>query len=272
MMMNTFPTWVPEAARHYLVHTEAGLSIRQLAREAGCHASTVMRQVRKVENRRDDPLIDGALRALGDGAFGAEEDADARAARLIPAERLDREALRVLRRLCEPGALLAAAPGMDKAVVVRESEETTCRTAVVDLDLAQAMALKDWIACLGRGRVARYRITPAGRQALTRLVGQGERLRFEENQRIFEGAQDGRGRGRSRSVRVESPLLGLARRLDRNGAPFLSPDLVAAGERLREEYELAGLDAGGRADWAAIVRGEAPPLPEGEAAARSGPP
>ena len=58
------PSWVPDGARHYLEHTEAGLSIRHLARRAGCHASTVLRQVRRIETLRDDPLVDAALRDL----------------------------------------------------------------------------------------------------------------------------------------------------------------------------------------------------------------
>lgn len=59
------PTWVPQDAWRYLAHTEAGLPIRALARSAGCHASTVLRQIRRLENRRDDLLVDEALRRLG---------------------------------------------------------------------------------------------------------------------------------------------------------------------------------------------------------------
>ena len=58
------PEWVPVATRRYLAHTEDGLSIRHLAREAEVHASTVLRQIRRTEGRRDDPLVDDALRAL----------------------------------------------------------------------------------------------------------------------------------------------------------------------------------------------------------------
>lgn len=61
------PDWVPEGAKHYIAHTEQGAPIRALARAAGCHASTVMRQIRKVEMRRDDPLVDAALRKLSAG-------------------------------------------------------------------------------------------------------------------------------------------------------------------------------------------------------------
>ena len=60
----SLPEWVPPEVQRYLDHTEGGCSIRQLARELKCHPSTVLRQIRRVENRRDDPLIDCALGEL----------------------------------------------------------------------------------------------------------------------------------------------------------------------------------------------------------------
>ena len=51
----TLPAWLPDAVRLYLDHTEDGVSLRALARREGRHASTVMRQVRRYEARRDDP-------------------------------------------------------------------------------------------------------------------------------------------------------------------------------------------------------------------------
>lgn len=60
---------LPDAVLHYLSHIELGHSIRKIARYAGCHASTVSRQIRRFENRRDDPLIDGALIKLGQRHF-----------------------------------------------------------------------------------------------------------------------------------------------------------------------------------------------------------
>ena len=59
------PEWIPEEVKRYLAHTENGRSIRSLAREAGCHASTILRQIRRYETRRDDPLVDFALNRLG---------------------------------------------------------------------------------------------------------------------------------------------------------------------------------------------------------------
>ena len=59
------PSWVPQGAMLYLAHTEQGSSIRALARQNGCHASTVLRRIRNIETRRDDPMVDEALRRLG---------------------------------------------------------------------------------------------------------------------------------------------------------------------------------------------------------------
>ena len=175
---------------------------------------------------------------------------------------LTREARRVLRRMCESGAVLAVAAEMDKAVVVRDTEEGgNTRTAVVDVSVAQAMALKDWIACDAPGRISRYRITSAGRAALNRLVAEQEnRVRgFAEAQAGFdtgraaeaaleEVERDPRAR-KGRYMLAESPLTALSRRRDKGGEPFLSDVLVAAGERLREDFELAQMGPRTGQNW-----------------------
>ena len=48
------PAWVPKETYPYLAHTEGGTSLRALARGAGVHASTIMRQVPAIEARRED--------------------------------------------------------------------------------------------------------------------------------------------------------------------------------------------------------------------------
>ncbi len=265
MMMadRLLPRWVPVSVRRYLLHTEYGLPIRALARLSGCHASTVLRQVRKFENRRDDLLVDEALECLGRRRFRnldraskefAQMSAPIRNTPPCPDEAtLEREARRVLRRLCEPGATLAVAREMEKAVVVRELPGgRTTRTAVVAREIAQAMALKDWIQSKGeRGRIMRYGITSAGRAALKRMLYAGKsgeglcggQAAFGEQHREWgEKAVMEKGAKSPRAVRynmAESPLLSLSRRKDKNGNPFLTDDLVAAGERLREDFELA---------------------------------
>jgi len=204
------PAWVPQEARRYLAHTEAGYSIRNLARVAGVHASTVLRQVRRIESRRDDPLVDSALSALARTHYlpgpsplrrvgNSKKDVadmtchDDQPDDLPNSATLDREACRILRRLCETGAVLAVAEQMEKAVVVRDAGPTGAgaRTAVVDRSIARAMALQDWISCTSPGRISRYRITAAGRAALARLLAEAENRASANQEAGFAEAQTG---------------------------------------------------------------------------------
>ena len=278
------PNWMPRAARNYIHHTEYGCSIRQLARQAGCHASTVMRQVRGIEARRDDLLVDEALTGIGAlaRAPGRSDNIEIKdISRMtnqsprqftLPApdkKTIEREGRRILRRLCEPGACLAVARDMEKAVVVRETDAgNTVRTAVVDRPVAQAMALKDWISCAAPGRIMRYKITAVGRAALKRLLAQDDSVRsgFSDGPARF-GAQhgdyglrdvadpQGSGKQRVRYNYSESPVAAMARRKDKAGNPFLSPDLVAAAERLREDFELAQMGPRIAQDWDRFLTG-----------------
>lgn len=254
-----WPAFLPPATRDYLAHVEGGLTLREIAREAGVAPSTVLRRVRRVESQRDDPLLDAGLRGLA--AAAAEDRAD---------EGLSRDAIPTLRRLAEPGAVLAVARDMEKGVVVRDGPEgEATRLGVVERTLAEAMALRGWIACADPlARVSRYRITAQGRAELRRRtapVGLAEaRAEFAP-----APATDGRLR-HMRSLMAETPLQGLARRRDAAGAPFLPRDLVAAGERLREDFELSqiGLVTG----WetvVAVARGPAGGVPVAARAARA---
>ncbi len=276
------PGWLPGSVRLYLDHTEAGLSIRALARREGCHASTVLRQVRRTENRRDDPFLDEALDLLGRARptppqHREDKDTDpmtaatrpetfaadtARPDTAVPNDAvIQREARRVLRRLSEPSAILAIAPEMDKAAVLRDAPDgTTTRIAVLERRVAQAFALNDWIARKSEGRVSTYAITTAGRAALKRMLDADQRARsgmaeaaapFAEQHRTWDSreiAEEG-GPQRHRVNLSESPIGVLARRRDKEGELFLTPDLVAAAERLREDFELAQMGARVTQNW-----------------------
>jgi DNA-binding PadR family transcriptional regulator len=276
---NAFPGWLPDEARRYLLHTEAGVTIRALARGEGCHPSTVSRQVRRMEARREDPLIDEALSQLvpagqdrsdpSQRCPNPEDPMSAHPRNLKPVAppapdetTVEREARRILRRLSEAGSVLVAAPELPKAVVLREIPGgKSTRTAVVERTVAQAFALKDWIArTSASGRVATYEITAAGRAALKRLLAEdmGARDGFAEAPALFaEQHRDWGERhvdedGAARRIRynvAESPLAALARRRDRDGEPFLPADLVAAGERLREDFELAQMGPRVTQNW-----------------------
>ena len=255
---------LPEDARLYLRHVENGETIRALAREAGCHASTILRRIRRFEARRDDPLIDGALNA---------------AANPRPAPFDSHQAMRVLRRLAEPGAVMATSDGMEKAIVTRDD----IRTAVLARALAETMALKGWVVQMGGStRIQRYGIAPAGREALRAMLrsprqrnavpgpqdfcdsspvtdhpdglaeapagfDHAEQHRVWED-RVVEDPDDGKRR-RTRVNIAESPLLLLARRRDADGQAFLTAGMVGAGERLREDFELAQMGPRVTQNW-----------------------
>ncbi len=272
-----FPRWLPDPALAYLQHTAVGLPLRVLARLRGCHASTVLRQVRRVEARRDDPLIDEALERLSRSYATRSPKPDAskecasmpdpaHASSETPDARIEREARRILRRLCEKGAFLAVAPTMEKAVVMREVVPgRQNRIAVVDRDVAHAFALQEWIACERSGKIACYTITAVGRAALKRLLSDERAARssppgmaeaqtpFQAQHRFFAErvmvAEDGSGERRVRFNLAESPLSVLGRKRDRDGVPYLAPDLIEAGERLREDFELAQMGPRVAQNW-----------------------
>ena len=260
--LTSIPTWVPPYAVRYLAHTEKGVSIRELARSSNCHASTIMRQIRRVESRRDDPLIDAALSSLSAQVahpdlvpdMAAEDQTDAPASD----QAFEASALEILTALSHSGAILAVAPGLEKAAVLREiASGQSERTAVADRAVAEAMALKDWISCKSNGRVSRYVITPDGRSALQRIIARRENSAtgFCEDQAGFDVAmaQTARDLSRVRFHSNEGPLAILGRRRCKDGKPFLSRDLVRAGERLREDFELAHLEPGLAQDWARFL-------------------
>lgn len=259
--IGTLPDWVPSAVRLYLTHTENGCSLREIARAEGVHASTVLRQVRRFENRRDDPLVDCALGRLTQPSAVAKDPTESSAmhhsspitpkTQAIDETTLDAEARRVLPRLAETGAVMAVAPDMERAVVMRDGAQGAVRLAVLDRPVAEAFALRDWITCVQPGRVSRYEITGAGRTALRRLGAGAGSVRAKGSAVSMDG-EDERG---TRPVSVESPVTALARRRDREGNPFLTHDLVVAAERLREDFEIAQIGPRVSQDWDRFLTG-----------------
>lgn len=275
----TLPAWIPQAVRLYLDHTETGLSLRAIARRDGRHASTILRQVRRYESRRDDPLLDEALHELV-RRQGAEPPLSPRkdAAMSAPIRHTDaptnapldeaairREGRRILRRLAEPGAVLAIAPDMEKAVVMREFPDgRTARTGVVERAFAQAFALKDWIAVRKAGRITSYDLSATGRLALKRLLeeeaapGLAEAPASFANQHRDWAEKDiasSDGPRRMRYNLAESPVAVLGRRRDKDGKVFLTQELIEAAERLREDFELAQMGARVTQNWERFMTG-----------------
>ncbi|MGR3491930.1 MAG: DUF6456 domain-containing protein [Shimia sp.] len=238
-----------EHVRRYLLHTEMGVSIRAIARQEGTYPSTILRQIRRVEQRRDDVLVDGALRRHGlhltrrplpehppEGAKMSK--LDVMEPPLI--EGLPREEVRnILRRLNDSHAVLAIARDMDQGVIVRDLPGgPSARTASVPRAVAEEIALREWIATANPDtRIVRYRITPAGKRILSELAPREADLK----EHLAPSAD--------RKIIAETPVAALARRRDATGEMFLSDALIQAAERLLEDFELARMSAKAPADW-----------------------
>ena len=261
----TFPH--PEDINYYLRHIEGGETIRALAREAGCHASTILRRIRRIEQRREDPLVDRALGQAVDGRGGSEAEQCSR--------RETEQFRRILRRLCEHGAVMVVSEAMEKAIVVRQD----IRTAILDRAIAEKMAMNGWMILKATGRMRHYAISAAGRDVLkaaTRGNPGGAVPRQAEFHEAAAVASDGFAEaptgfdhaekhriweerdikdpedGTLRRVRInqsESPIRLMARRRTPEGEPFLSQGMVAAAERLREDFELAQLGPRVTQNW-----------------------
>lgn len=237
-----WPGWVPESALNYIIHTEAGLSIRALAREKGCHPSTVLRQIRRIEARRDDPLVDEALRKLGMQAVSKESCRKMR--NVFHGIDIKHEIIPLLKVLSAHGRVLAIADHLEKAVIVGTGQSDKLKPLPVVRDVALLLALRGWIERRSEGRVHQYKISQAGRIALGQLVARYENAALRNAVGFAEAkggvlARNNASDFAATAANAESPVFMLARRRDRSGVPFLTQDLVDAAERLRQDFVLS---------------------------------
>lgn len=280
-----WPEWVPENVRRYVTHTNAGDSIRAVARDDESCASTVLRQVRQIEASREDSLVDEGLAWLIDLYERSSARPDRPGDHLVTAldkardqdlDAVTREIPASLRRLAQPGVVLALAAGMDRAVIVRDREDGEAhRLGVIDRPVAYALAVNQWIESVTTGRISRYRITAQGRTTLNAMIARAENRAngFTDTGRLGSTSPSGRVIRRRIGV-TETPVLALSRRRDPSGEPFLGPDLVRAAERIQDDFELAQMEPRSTQNWdqfltAGVSGGRVPdPSLRGASAAR----
>ncbi|MEM7439837.1 MAG: DUF6456 domain-containing protein [Pseudomonadota bacterium] len=227
-----------------------------------------MRRIRKIENMRDDPVLDKYLNGASRAAAQSKAKDLALATGTPNAVMCEEERL-LLRRMSETGAVLVVSGGMEKAIVLRTGPDgQQTRTAVVRADLAASSVLRDWIRCSKSGRVSCYNITDAGRMALKRALAEtgtpkdspyaAQATPFSEQHKIWGERRVAAGDEVPQRLRVnlgESPLTMLARKRDREGKTFLSGDLVEAGDRLREDFELSQMGPRVGQNWEKFLTG-----------------
>ena len=245
----------------YLAHTEFGANITTIAKASGTHPSTVSRAIRRVEQRRDDPVYDSLITDLA-----GRESIDARECDPAAAdEALRRQARRYLRRLSEPGAFLIIARGAAKAGIFCAANGHRRPIAMLPVPVAVEFLRREWIAVGSRGETSvRYRITEIGRSFLKRELAEEQGARYgpglaeapspftaqhrEAGERLF--ADPATGKPLAVEVNLgESPVGWLARRKGQDGKPFLAPEEVDAAEKLRADFEAAQIGPSVAQDW-----------------------
>lgn len=267
------PSQIKRDVALYACHVEDGESLSSIGRRHCFAPSTVLRAVRRIEDRREDPLFEELLDRLGDPSTPASSEADQKETRVQPRtdsaiekREFDRECRRILRKLEEPKAFLLVAKGAPKAGVFSPSNKFAKPVAMAPGPLAQAMLSHDLIAKKHtQGQTARYEITDAGRARLARLTGRvREREAPQDGPSAFafqhqvDGervlAEEDTGKESRRRVNLgETPLGWLARRKGADGTAFLTRAEVEAGERLRDDFERAQIGPRVAQDWSSFL-------------------
>lgn len=123
-------------------------------------------------------------------------------------------------------------------------------TLIARMDKAEVAALRERGALVEYARTERgVRYTRTGRpKAAPRTAAERRRAKFLEAERFFQNPDQ----SSPQAVTVnlgESPLGWLSRRKNADGKAFLTQEEVAAGERLRADFESAQLAPGVTQDW-----------------------
>jgi hypothetical protein len=263
-----------QEAGFYLAHTEQGESLRKIADASGAHPSTVMRAVRRIEQRRDDPLFDQILTEMEENPIpGAPVQANANASPSSDApvsnlsiEEIRREAKKYLRRLSEPEAFLLIAPGAQRAGIFCASNDHKRPIAMLPVPVAVEFLKQDWIKVSSRGTSSvRYHITDVGRSFLRRTLAEDQAQRPEptglaeaptpylgQHQAMADKLLMNPASGKPETVKInlgESPIGWLTRRKGPDGKPFLKSEEVDAAEQLRADFEAASIGPSVAQDW-----------------------
>ncbi|MCB1423268.1 MAG: hypothetical protein KDJ69_12535 [Nitratireductor sp.] len=132
----------------------------------------------------------------------------------------------------------------------------TGELAVTRQDRTHRFAKDLYDETLRRGLIKpaeRLHITSEGRAALMRLLDPENGFQAQNRHLASKPLSNG---GESRTVvanHAESPLERLRNRMMANGTPWIDDPAFRAGERLRRDFELAGLQPRISANWVATV-------------------
>ncbi len=237
--------WLDKAAFHYDAHVHLGLSIRELARQSASHASTILRQIRRIEALQGDPQVKAALAKLKSSRGEGAEPASS----CPPDQSLNKNVINLL----EPkNAVLVMSENVEVAgIFLISSESEPQKLGLVPRAHAQSMIASGALHCVSAGRLSRYvlasNLQPQNECAEAPQAFQTRPNPVIETEPVFKGSP-------------ETPLMTLARRRNKDGSYFLTRALVAAGNRFHDDFEIAQTvrpDGFSHEDWLRCASGAA---------------
>ena len=237
--------WLDKAAFHYDAHVHLGLSIREVARQSAGHASTILRQIRRIEALQSDPQVKAALAKLKSSRGEGAEPASS----CPPDQSLNKNVINLL----EPkNAVLVMSENVEMAgIFLISSESEPQKLGLVSRAHAQSMIASGALHCVSADRLSRYvlasNLQPQNECAEAPQAFQTRPNPAIETEPVFKGSP-------------ETPLMTLARRRNKDGTYFLTPALVAAGNRFHDDFEIAQTvrpDGFSHEDWLRCASGAA---------------
>ena len=237
--------WLDKAAFHYDAHVHLGLSIRELARQSAGHASTILRQIRRIEALQSDPQVKAALAKLKSSRGEGAEPASS----CPPDQSLNKNVINLL----EPkNAVLVMSENVEMAgIFLISSESEPQKLGLLSRAHAQSMIASGALHYVSADRLSRYvlasNLQPQNECAEAPQAFQTRPNPAIETEPVFKGSP-------------ETPLMTLARRRNKDGTYFLTRALVAAGNRFHDDFEIAQTvrpDGFSHEDWLRCASGAA---------------
>ena len=174
-----------------------------------------------------------------------------------------REARALLRALAIPAAYgwIGDANGAERLIVAARRNGVSVGSGSFDVEWASAVCsagLAEWSKGAVSGR-ERLEITDAGRARCVRMATPGDQKSFLAQHKplargaieVDEPAKGAKSRIEALIDHAESPLAWLATRKGADGQPLIESASLAAGERLRRDFTLAGMEPRMTANWLA---------------------
>ncbi|MEO1328068.1 MAG: DUF6456 domain-containing protein [Pseudomonadota bacterium] len=164
-----------------------------------------------------------------------------------------KEERRMLQILLPVGAFAFCAPG-DRIALFGPQNQFRAPLARPTAEQLSEWRRRDWLERAQDqgspgGRTERWRLNELGRAAVARGRDADQARARRTVRAALDGTSPASGGPPPRLSLDESPLAALARRKDANGAPWLTATEVEAGERLRADFEAAGIAPSVAQNW-----------------------